>query len=152
MPVLVYIDHLNGAVKKASLEAATYAAKTASILGLGNAVGVALGSIDANSLAAVGTCGVSEVLHCSNTSFDNFDDRAFTKAIAQAAQATQANLVILPHNSSGKSIAPRLSVRLQAGLVTGAIALPTVAANGLQVRKSGVLGQSLCNLRNSYSK
>ena len=142
MPVLVYIDHLNGAVKKASLEAATYAAKTASILGLGNAVGVALGSIDANSLAAVGTCGVSEVLHCSNTSFDNFDDRAFTKAIAQAAQATQANLVILPHNSSGKSIAPRLSVRLQAGLVTGAIALPTVAANGLQVRKSVFSGKA----------
>jgi electron transfer flavoprotein alpha subunit len=48
--------------------------------------------------------------------------------VAAAAQKVGASTIIFSHDLIGKAVAPRLSVRLKAGLVAGAVALPE--ANG----------------------
>lgn len=124
MSVLVYIDQKNGQAKKASLEAATYAAKIAEQLGT-NAVALFLGTADASSLEAIGGTGVTKVLHTNDEKFNSFDSGVFTKAIVEAAEKEDADTVIVSLNQNGKSIGGRVAVRMNAGFVSGANSLMT---------------------------
>ncbi len=143
MSVLVYIDHAGGKLKKAALEATTYASKVAQKTG-GEVTAIALGSIDEGALAALGAYGATKVLKAGESHFDNFDAGAYTKAIAKAVEQTAAQVVIFTHNSSGKSLAPRVSARLKAGMVAGAIDVPNTDG-GFSVRKSVFSGKAFAD-------
>ena len=133
MSVLIYIDQANGAAKKASLEAAFYGKTLAAAKGT-EAIGVYLGEASAEEVASLGNYGLSKVLHANDALFNNFDSKAFAKAVAAAAEQAGAQTVIVPFNQNGKQLAPRLSVRLQAGYIPGANTLPN---------DSGELGKSV---------
>lgn len=143
MSVLVFIDTADGHVKKASLEALTYGAKVAEQLGT-TAVGVLLGNVT-EDVAALGKYGVKKIHQVSSDSLNNFDAQVYTKAIAEVATTTNAAIIIFSNNLSGKAIAPRLSVRLKAGLVSGAVALPDTS-NGFMVKKNVFSGKAFANI------
>lgn len=143
MSVLIYIDTADGHVKKSSLEALSYGTKVADQLGT-TAEAVVLGSVN-EDLAALGKYGVKKIHHIANDVLNNFDAQVYTKAIAQAAQACNATVIIFSNNLSGKAIAPRLSVRLKAGLVSGAVALPDIS-NGFTVKKNVFSGKAFANI------
>lgn len=143
MSVLIFIDHSDGHVKKASLEALSYGAKLAEQTGT-TAEGVLLGSVT-EDVAALGKYGVKKIHHVNNPAFDHLDAQVFTKAIAEIAQSTGAKVIVFSNNLGGKSIAPRLSARLKAGLVAGAIALPNTS-NGFVVRKNVFSGKAFANV------
>jgi electron transfer flavoprotein alpha subunit len=125
MSVLIFIDQAEGHVKKASLEAISYGAKLAEQLGT-SAEGVVLGS-SKEDIAALGKYGVKKIHYANNEALNNFDAQVYTKVIAQAAEASAATVVVFAGNADGKAIAPRLSARLKAGLVAGAVALPDIS-------------------------
>lgn len=141
MSVLVYIDHQNGQIKKSSLEAACYAAKVAEQMGGGDVIAVLLGKISPDTAAGLGNYGVSKVYTVSQPAFSAFDAQAYTKIMAEVVRKTGADVVVLSHNSNGKNLAGRLSARLNAGLVSGAIALPKLDG-GFKVRKSVFSGKA----------
>ncbi len=143
MSVLVYIDHNNGSIKKSSLEAASYARETAAKIG-GTLTALVLGALDAGEIAQLGEYGVAKVLHDSGSHFSQFDTRAFTKAIGAAVDHSGAEVLVLSNDSTGKSLGPRLSVRLKAGLVSSAIALPDTS-NGFVVRKGAFSGKAFAD-------
>ena len=117
---LVYINSANG-LSKAALETVTYAKK----LGADVAV-ITNGTASADQLASLGAYGASTVLQDSTV--DGQDPSQLVKMVAAAAQKVGASTIIFSHDLIGKAVAPRLSVRLKAGLVAGAVALPE--ANG----------------------
>mgnify|MGYP002631558431 CR=1 FL=1 len=123
MSVLVYIDQSNGVAKKASLEAAYYGSKIAAKKGI-EAIGIFLGEADASALASLGNFGLTKVMHANEAEFNHFDSKAAAKAVANAAAACGADCVVVPFNQNGQSLAPRISVRMKAGYVPGASALP----------------------------
>jgi electron transfer flavoprotein alpha subunit len=123
MAVLFLVEIAGGKVKKASFEAATYAAKTAAALGT-EAIGLALGTVDNNDLAALGAYGAKKIAHANNAAFDHFDSGVFAKAVSDAAAKLGANVVIFSQTLTGKAVAPRTAVRLNAGIVSGAVSLP----------------------------
>jgi electron transfer flavoprotein alpha subunit len=141
--VLIFIDTTEGHVKKASLEVMTYGAKIAEQSGT-TAEGVILGTVT-EDLAALGKYGVKKIHHVNNESLNTLDAQVFTKVIAQVVESTGADVVIFSNNVDGKAIAPRLSVRLKAGLVSGAVALP-VTSNGFVVRKNVFSGKAYANI------
>ncbi len=143
MSVLVFIDTAEGHVKKSSLEALTYGAKVAEQLGT-TTEGVVLGSVTDN-LAALGKYGVKKIHQVAADSLNHLDAQLFTKVIAQVATASAAKVIIFSNNVAGKSIAPRLSVRLKAGLVSGAVALPDTS-NGFVVKKNVFSGKAFANI------
>jgi electron transfer flavoprotein alpha subunit len=118
---LVYINSANG-LSKAALETVTYAKK----LGADVAV-VTNGGADASILASLGNYGASVVLQ--DATLDGQDPGQLVKLVAAAAQKVGATTIIFSHDLIGKAVAPRLSVRLQAGLVAGAVALPEANGN-----------------------
>ncbi|HEX6334098.1 MAG TPA: electron transfer flavoprotein subunit alpha/FixB family protein [Flavisolibacter sp.] len=143
MSVLIYVDHTDGHVKKASHEALTYGSKIAEQLG-DTAEAVILGDIDEDP-AQLGRHGVKKVHHVRNEQLKQFDSQVYSKIIAQVAEKTGAQIVVFSNNSSGKSLAPRVAVRLKAGLVAGATALPDTS-NGFVVRKNVFSGKAFANV------
>lgn len=143
MSVLVFIDTNEGHVKKASLEALTYGAKVAEQLGT-TGEGVVLGTVK-DDLASLGKYGVKKIHHVNNPALDHLDAQAYTKAIAEVATKTGAKVIVFSNNVDGKSIAPRLSARLKAGLVSGAVALPDTS-KGFIVKKNVFSGKAFANI------
>lgn len=145
MSVLIFIDTAeDGHVKKASLEVLTYGAKVAEQLGT-VAEGVVLGKVS-EDLAALGKYGVKKIHHVNNETLTQLDAQLYTKVIAQVAEATGAKVIVFSNNVDGKAIAPRLSVRLKAGLVSGAVALPDTNG-GFVVKKNVFSGKAFANIK-----
>jgi len=143
MSVLIFIDVAEGHVKKASLEVLSYGAKIAGQLNI-DAEAVVLGSVT-EDLAALGKYGVKKIHHVNNEELNHFDAQVFTKVIGEVAKATGAKVIVFSNNVDGKAIAPRLSARLKAGLVTGAVALPDTS-NGFVVKKTVFSGKAFANI------
>jgi electron transfer flavoprotein alpha subunit len=143
MSVLIFLDQADGRIKKNSLEAACYGAKLAENLHT-SAEGIVLGTLN-DDLAALGKYGLKKIHTVKNETLNNFEDEVFTYIIAETATSADAKVIILSNNFNGKSIAPRLSVRLKAGLVSGAIALPETS-NGFVVKKSVFSGKAFANI------
>ena len=110
MSVLVFIDTAEGHVKKASLEVLTYGSKIADQLGVA-AEGIVLGSVK-DDLSPLGKYGIKKIHHVNNESLNQMDSQVYSKLIAQLAEQTGAKVIVFSNNVDGKSIAPRLSVRL----------------------------------------
>ncbi|MER3499626.1 MAG: electron transfer flavoprotein subunit alpha [Chitinophagaceae bacterium] len=144
MSVLVFIDVAEGHIKKSSLEALSYGAKLAAQVG-SNAEAVVLGKTT-EDLTALGKYGVKKIYEVSNDALQQFDAQLYTKVLAQVVQNCVAKIIVFSNNVNGKAIAPRLSVRLKAGLVTGAVALPDTS-NGFVVKKNVFSGKAFANIR-----
>jgi electron transfer flavoprotein alpha subunit len=141
--VLVFLDQSEGQIKKSSLEAAFYGSKVATQLGVA-AEGIVLGNV-ADDLAALGKYGLKKIHTVKNDALDHLDAQVYTDVIAQAVAATNATVVVFSNNMNGKAIAPRLSAKLKAGLVMGAIALPDTS-NGFVVKKNVFSGKAFANI------
>jgi len=116
MNILVYINAESG-VAKSALEVVTYAKKIG-----GTVTVVGSGKADEAALASLGEYGAEKVLVDHNAFSD--DAQQITRLVAKAAEQTGAELIIFSHDLTAKAVAPRLSVRLKAGYVSGAVAIP----------------------------
>ncbi len=143
MSVLIFIDSAEGHVKKSSFEALTYGAHLAKQLGT-SAEGILLGTV-ADDVAALGKYGVSKIHHVANDMLNHMDAQVYAKAIAEVATAAGATVIVLSHNVTGKAVSPRLSARLKAGLVAGAVGLPDTSS-GFVVKKGVFSGKAFAHI------
>jgi len=121
----------------------TYGTKLAAQLGT-TAEGVLLGSIN-DDIASLGKFGVTKIHHVADSALNHPDGQVYTKIIAQVAETIGAKVIVFSNNLHGKAIAPRLSARLKAGLVAGAVALPDTAG-GFTVKKTVFSGKAFANV------
>ena len=143
MPVLIFIDQADGHVKKTVFEALSYGAALAAELGT-TSEGLFLGKA-AEDLGALGKYGITKIHHVDNEALNHLDAQVFTAVIAEAVSSTNSNVVVFSNNLNAKAIAPRLSARLKAGLVSGATALPDTAS-GFNVKKNVFSGKAFANV------
>lgn len=120
MSVLVYIDSINGIAKNAK-EAVFYGSKIAAKNGLDTVV-VTAGNADNDSLSSLGKYGAKKVIAHNNTELDS---QQLTKLVTDVAKENNSSVIVFSQDLTGKAVAPRVAVRLEAGLVSGAIELPT---------------------------
>lgn len=149
MSVLVFLDQADGQIKKSAFEAANYAAKTAALVGT-TAEGIVLGNVN-DDLSSLGKYGLTKVHTVADASLNNFDAQVFSKILTQAVEASNASIVVFTHNTTAKAIAPRLSVKLNAGLVAGAVALPDTS-NGFAVKKTVFSGKAFAHIAVNTNK
>src|SRR5579872_6239698 len=139
MSVFIFIDHSEGHVKKAALEALSYGAALAAQLNT-SAEGILLGTISSNP-ADLGKYGITKIHHAAQNGLDALDSQVYARLIADTVSAAGDSVVVFSHNTSGKAVAPRVAVRLKAGLVTGAVALPDTK-DGFVVKKNVFSGKA----------
>ena len=142
MSVLVFIE-TKGKISKAAKEAVTYGSK------IGATTVVTFGDADAAVLASIGDNGANKVLVCRSLSEGN--DQQLTKLIAAAANDCGADVIIVSQDQLGKAIAPRVAANLEAGHVSGAIALPDTS-NGFVVKTNVFSGKAFANVSVNSSK
>jgi electron transfer flavoprotein alpha subunit len=144
MSILIFADQAQGKIKKAALEAVQYGAKVAEQLGT-TATALVLGPVEAAELETLGNYGAQKVLHAADARLHEVESTVFTKIIAEAAGKESSKVIIFPQNFDGKAIAPRVSARLKAGLVSGAISYPDTS-NGFVVKKNVFSGKAFANV------
>jgi len=144
MSVLVFLENWDGKFKKLSFELVSYASKVAEMLGQ-PAIALSIGRVDASELEKLATYGAEKVISIENDNIKAFDDQAYTGIITEVAQKTSSNVLILANNGSGKAVAPRLSVRLKAGIASGVSKLP-LSTNPFVVYKKVYSGKAYANV------
>ena len=139
MSVLVYTEINKGRVKKASLECVNYAAKIAELTG--TIVTALVNNADAAQLEEIGKAGATKILSVKNDALSK-DSMNLSAAVEQAAKAEGSKVIIFAFDLVGKAVAPRLSAKLKAGLVAGAVDYPTVSGSSLEVKKNVFSGKA----------
>lgn len=112
--ILIYLESSNGQLKRTSLEAISAATSLGTPM-----VGVIVNSNNAEQQA--GVYGLSECITITTSGTPS--SMMIASAIAQVAQAENTDVVLFGANSSGKEIAPRVAVKLQAGFIPDAVAI-----------------------------
>ncbi|MFC2101364.1 electron transfer flavoprotein subunit alpha/FixB family protein [Bacteroidota bacterium] len=123
MSVLTFVENWDGKFKKLTFELVSYAAKVAEMMNT-TAIAVSIGRIEPGELEKLGNYGVKKVIHIQNEELIILDNQAYTSAIAQIATQEEATVLVLANNNTGKALAPRLSVKLKAGIGAGVSKLP----------------------------
>jgi electron transfer flavoprotein alpha subunit len=123
MSVLVYTENWDGKFKKISFELVSYAASVAEMLKT-KVTAVSIGRVNDDELRKLGKYGAEKVINIINDMLSSLDNQVYTKVIADFALQEGSDVIILSNNISGKALAPRLSVRLKAGLGSGVSRLP----------------------------
>lgn len=139
MSVLIYTDSADGTLTKNAFEAANYGALLAKKDGK-TATAIVIG--EASDIDKLGAYGITKVLHVNDAALNNFNPQRNAAIIAQAVTKENASTVIFAHDYSGKATAPMLAAKLDAGLVTGAVALP----EGNTVRKAVFSGKAFADV------
>jgi electron transfer flavoprotein alpha subunit len=92
MSVLVFVEGLNGEIKKSSLEAASYGSQVAQAMGT-TATAVAIGEVHEEALTRLGEQGITKVLYDADDRLKQFVADAYVKVIATAAQQESAKVL-----------------------------------------------------------
>jgi len=93
----------------------------------------------------LGRYGAGKILNVSNARLKQFVNMAYGAVIAEAAKSESSKVIVLSASFSGKGLAPRIAVKLEAGLVDGAIALPDTSS-GFTVRKTAFSGKAYADV------
>ena len=145
MSVLVYTENWSGKFKKLSYEIVSFATAIAKEMG-SSVTALSIGHVADDELKSLGKYGANKVLNVQDDRFESLDNKALADAVAKAAESESSKVIIFAHNNEGKAIAPRVSVKLDAGLVSGVTGLP-VSVDPFVVRKKVFTGKAFVNIQ-----
>jgi len=144
MSVLVYTENWDGKFKKLSFELISYATGIAKMLDT-KVTAVSIGKVEDNELIRLGTYGANKIVNVISDKLTIFDSQAYTSIISEIAVKENASVIVISNNNTGKAIAPRLSVRLKAGVGSGVSKLP-LSLNPFTVYKRTYSGNAFAHL------
>lgn len=123
MSVLVYAENWDGKFKKLSYELVSYASSVAEMLKM-DVVALTIGKADDDELRKLGNFGAAKIISLVSAQLTVLDNQAYAKVIADYALKEGSKVIIFSNNMTGKALAPRLSVKLKAGIGSGVSKLP----------------------------
>lgn len=123
MNVLVYTENWDGKFKKITSELLSYASYLTANSG-GSVSAVSIGEVADADLQELAKYGASSIYTTPNPNGDMLDNDYFSTQIAKACLESGSDCVLLADNFTGKALAPKISVKLKAGLVPGVVNIP----------------------------
>lgn len=141
MSVLIYTENAEGKFKKSIFEAVSYARAIADQINT-PLIAISIGNVGTGQLDLLSRYGADKVLNVSNDQLKNFVNQAYAAVIAAAAKKEDAGIVVLSNSFSGRGLAPRIGVKLEAGIVDGAVALPEITGDEFTVKKTAFSGKA----------
>lgn len=141
MSVLVYVENAEGKFKKSTFEVVSYAKAVAGLLNT-DLTAISIGDVSQDELKTLGKYGASKVLNVSNDKLKTFVVQAYASVISEAAKNEGSDVLVLANSFSGKGLAPRLAVKLQAGLADSAVELPKIENGSFTVKKTAFSGKA----------
>jgi len=146
MATLVFVESAEGKIKKTSIEAVCYAAAMG-----GDVTAIALGSVEKSELEELGKYGATKVLHAGDDKLDKGVIQAYSTVIAKAMEETGAEVLVLANSSLGAPVSARVSVKVEASLVSNVADLPDTSS-GFKVKRSIYTGKAFANVELTAGK
>jgi len=144
MSVLVYTQNWEGKFKKSTFELVSYASKVAQMLNT-NLVCITIGPVTEEELRKQGKYGADKIIRLESPLSSVLDNQVYTDIIAQVAMKENAKIIVFSNNNEGRAVAPRLSVRLRAGMASGVSKLP-LSLEPFTVYKKSYSGNAFAHL------
>jgi electron transfer flavoprotein alpha subunit len=119
--ILVLVDHVDGAVRKPTLEMLTIARR------LGEPSAVFIGSDVSTAADTLKQYGAEKIYAVDDADIKDYLVAPKAEVLAQLVEKTSPGAVLVPATGEGKEIAGRLAVKTGSGLITDAV---DVAADG----------------------
>jgi electron transfer flavoprotein alpha subunit len=145
MNVLVFSEQRNGKLKKVSFEAVQAGRRLADQLNAGFAA-LIVGSGVTEMAKELGEFGAGRVLVVDDPSLARHSNTAFAKIIAEVAKREDAGVVIMASSQMGKDLAPRVAVKLNAGLAADCVAL-NVEGGDITATRPVFAGKALIDVK-----
>jgi electron transfer flavoprotein alpha subunit len=140
MSVLVFAENTQGKFRKSTFEIVSYAAAVAKQLNT-TVTALSIGDVSEEELSKLGKYGAAKILSANHERLKTFSVQPYASVIAQAAKNESSKVIVMSASFSGKGVAPRVAVKLEAGLVQNAVDLPKTDA-GFIVKKGAFSGKA----------
>jgi len=155
MSVLVYTESWNGIFRKSSFEIVSYASETAKVLGT-DLIAVSLEGVSDDELSKLGNYGATKVISVPN--INKGDSQSAATVFSDLA--LDYSVIVFSNTYTAKMIAPRLSVKIGAALLTNVISVSegsniqikrkAFSTKAIETTKSNTEKTILCIAPNSF--
>jgi electron transfer flavoprotein alpha subunit len=142
--ILAVLEQRDGQIKRSGFEAASTAANLAKDLST-TAEAVVVGDVISN-INEVSKYGIQKVIHIKNSDLANYSSSGYTDLISDLAKESGYDIIILSNTALGKDLAPRLSIRLDAGCVVDCIKV-NVSGSELTFTRPAYAGKALIDVK-----
>jgi electron transfer flavoprotein alpha subunit len=142
--ILVVLEQRDGQIKRSGFEAVSSAANLAKDLDT-TAEAVVVGDVISN-INDVSKYGIHKVIHIKNSDLANYSSSGYTDLIGNLAKEFDYDIFILSNTALGKDLAPRLSIRLDAGCIVDCIKL-NVSGSELTFTRPAYAGKALIDVK-----
>lgn len=147
--ILVVLEQRDNQIKKVSYEISKAASELAGKISA-ETEAVILGNEIAD-VNKVGNYGVKKVTAFNNADLVNYSPTAYTKIISEFANEIGANIVIFGNTALGKDLAPRVSVKLDAGIAMDCVEL-NVQGNEIIAARPIYAGKAILDVKINSDK
>jgi len=131
--VLVLVDHVDGSVRKSTLELLTIARR------LGEPSAVFIGPGLANAQEALARYGAQKVYRAESPELTDYLVAPRAELLAQLVGSASPAAVLISSSTDGKEIAARLAIKTSSGLITDAVDVQA-GPDGVQTTQSVFAG------------
>lgn len=121
--ILAILEQREGLLKKSAFETVYMAVSLASKLKL-DAEALVVGS-SVENINEIAKYGITKIIHLKSDDLKNYSSTGYTDTVSEYAKETGADYLLLSNTALGKDLAPRLAVRLDAGILMDCINLNT---------------------------
>lgn len=142
--ILVVLEQREGIIKRSGFEAASTAAKLAKDLNT-SADAVVVGDTISN-INEISKYGLQKVIHLKNSELAYYSSSGYTEVITNLAKETNYDILILSNTALGKDLAPRLSIKLDAGCVVDCVKLD-LSGSDLILTRPAYAGKALIDVK-----
>ena len=132
--VLVLVDHVDGDVRKSTLEALTAAAR------LGEPAAVFVGPGAQSAAEVLGAHGATKVYAVEDPQVSEYLVAPVAEVLATLVGQASPAAVLLPATNDGKEVAARLAVKTSSGIVTDAVDITPAEGGGVRTTQSVFAG------------
>jgi len=117
MKILAFAEQRDNKLKKSAFEVVRTARTIADQTG-GEVISLVIGDQVQTISGELGGYGSTKVLVVQQPKLGKYSSTAYSKIIAEVAKKEQADIILLPATAMGKDSAPRVAVKLNAGLAS----------------------------------
>lgn len=123
MSVLVYTESWDSKFKKLSYELVSYASSVAEMLNT-KLTALCIGKVNEDDLKELAKYGAAKIINVTGGGLKILDSQTYVKIITDIAIKEDSKVIIFSNNITGKAVAPRVAVKLKAGLGSCVSRLP----------------------------
>jgi electron transfer flavoprotein alpha subunit len=131
--ILAFVESRDNKLKNSGFEVASTAVRLGNELGSEVEV-IMIGSSVSGIAPELGAYGVKKVITAEDTKLEKYSTTAYSKIVADVCKESGADILIISATAMGKDMAPPLSAKLEAGLVSDCTEIRTDGGNIIATR------------------